>query len=176
MANDPSISLLHGSFDVALGVALGHVVALVIELFALGDTYFRLDPGVLKIEGKGNQSVAVALHQHGQLCDLPLVHEQLAGAHGILIKNIALFIGAYVGAYQKQFAVFDRAIAVLEINGAHAQGFDLGSGKRNAGFIGVLDKIVMPRLAVDRDGFRAFLCQDATSFDICCIIYDTRGR
>ena len=52
---------LHSPVDGALGVALGGVGTLVVELFALAQADFHLDAAMLEVERKGNESIALQL-------------------------------------------------------------------------------------------------------------------
>ena len=81
------------------------------------------------------------------------MHQQLARTDGVAVKDVALFIGGDVHLLDEQLAVLDVAPAVLEVNLSQPQRFDLGAAQLDAGLIGLLHKIVMPRLSVDRDGF-----------------------
>lgn len=155
-----SVACLHCTVDLTLCIALCRGLALVVELLTLGDTDLDLDSRILEIEGEGDQRVTVALGQHLQLGDLALVHEQLAYTQRIFIEDIALFIGADMASVEEELTVFDNAEAILQIDCALAQGFDLCAEELNACFVSILDKIVVPGLAVQRNDLCAFLCQD----------------
>ena len=45
-----SVALLHGTLDVALGVALGHIVALVVQLLTFAQSKLKLDSAVFEIQ------------------------------------------------------------------------------------------------------------------------------
>ena len=53
--------LFERAVDGALGVAPGHIAALVIQLFALAQSQLHLHPAVFKVEGKGDQRQALLL-------------------------------------------------------------------------------------------------------------------
>ena len=55
--NSP-VLLLDGALHVALGSALCHVLALVVELFALAETDLQLDAAVLEVQTDGYQRIA----------------------------------------------------------------------------------------------------------------------
>lgn len=70
----------------------------------------------------------------------------------------------------ENFAVFDVAPAVFEVYLPGADTFDLRAEKLDAGLIGFVDEIIVPRLFVFGDGFDAFLFQNCRllSFGIRC--------
>ena len=85
-------------------------LSLIVQFFALAQTDFHFYPTALEIQGQGDQRVTVQLNGLSQLNDLSLVHQQLSGADGILVENVALFIGAYMHSDNEKLAVFDRAV------------------------------------------------------------------
>ena len=76
------------------------------------------------------------------------MHQELPGAKGVLVENIPLLIGADMHPDDLHLSVFDQAEGILQVHIALTDGFDLGTGQRDARFIAVLDKIIMERLAV----------------------------
>ena len=145
---------LHGALHVALGGAFCHVLALVVELFALAETDLHLDAAVLEIQADGDQRIAGLLDDAVETSDLLFVHEQLAHAHRVAVEDVALLIGRDVHAVDKDFALVDRAPAVLEVDPALTDGFDLGAEQLDACLVALFDKIVVPRLFVLRDRFQ----------------------
>ena len=63
----------NGPVDGALGITLGGICALVVELFALAQADFHLDAAVLEVERKGNESIALQLALLVQPPDLVFV-------------------------------------------------------------------------------------------------------
>ena len=58
--------------DIALGVLLGHVVALVVQLFTAAETQFELHPPILEIDGQRNQRQTLLHHLLLKLSDMDL--------------------------------------------------------------------------------------------------------
>ena len=132
------------------------------ELFTFAQAQLQLYPAALEVQGQGDEAVAVPLDVAEQLHNLPLVHEQLALAQGISVKDISLLIGGDMHTHHEHLAVLDGAIAILQIDRTGPEALDLGAGKGNAAFIGLLHEIVVPGLAVDGDDFAVgflFVCQ-----------------
>ena len=103
-----------GNVDLPFGILFGRVVAFIVEFFALAQGDFQFHPGAPEINGEGNEGQALLLDLAKEVVDLPLVHQQAAGAHGVLIEDIALGIGADVHLLDPQLAVLDLHIAVGE--------------------------------------------------------------
>ena len=96
-----------------LGVPPGGGLPLVVELFALGQGDFHLDPGAGKVEGEGDDGVPVLLSLGLEPPDLPLVDQQPPGAPGILVEDVALLIGGDVHPVEEQLSVLYPAEGVL---------------------------------------------------------------
>ena len=158
------ISGLHGAVDLTLGVTLGGGLTLVIELFALGKTQLDFDPGVGEIDGQGDESHAVLFDGAVQAHDLALVHEQLTRAAGILVENIALFIGADVHAVDGKLPVLDDAVGVLQVDVALTDGLDLCPHKGDARLELFQNEIVVVSFTVFGDDLDAVACHGGTSF------------
>ena len=107
------MSLLQSSFNVARGFSLCVVISFIIQFFALAQAKLDLHPTVLKIKRQRNKRHALLHNSCVELDYLALMHEQSSRAHRVFIKNVALFIRAYMQRSDKQLAVFDRAVAVL---------------------------------------------------------------
>ena len=72
-----------------------------------------------------------------------------------MIKAIGHTIDREIGIDQKYFiAVFDTRIGLSDVGTPRSQGFHLGSGQNQAGFIGLIYKIVKTRPTIFRDKTR----------------------
>ena len=156
--------LLQGAVHLPLGVPGGGGRALVVELFALAQAHRQLDVGPAEIDRQGHQSVAVLLHLGVEPENLPLVHQQAAGAHRVPVEDIPLLIGAHMEAVDHHLPVLDDAEGVLQIHIAHADGFDLRAAELDAGLILLLHEIVVVGLAVGRDLLDCRVVQGRASF------------
>ena len=146
----------HGAVNFALGITGRGRVPLVIQFFALGKTDFQLHAGVLEINGQGDEGVAVLLDLAEQPQDLPLVHQQTAGAAGILVEDIALLIGADVHPQNGELTILDDAEGILQIHIALTDGLDFGARKLNTGLELFLDELVVVCLVVFCNNFDGF--------------------
>ena len=70
-----------------------------------------------------------------------------------MIELVGPGIGAHMRVDQKCLALLNARVTVLEIGLAIAQRLDLAPEQHQAGFIGFIDEIVVPRLPVDADDF-----------------------
>ena len=50
-----SVTLFHAALDIALGITLGEIIALVVEFFAFAQTDFHLDASVFEVQVQWNQ-------------------------------------------------------------------------------------------------------------------------
>ena len=81
------------------------------------------------------------------------MHQKAPFAERVHIEDIALFIGAHMGVFQKNLAAFNIAIAVVDIHAALADGLDLGAFELDTGFVGVDDLVFMAGFSVHNDVF-----------------------
>ena len=108
----PSL-FLYRALHIALGGAFCHILALVIELFALAESYLHLYPAALKIQAQRYQRVARLLYDTVKAVDLFFVHKQLSYAHWVAVEDIALFKGRDVHSVDEELALINGAPAVL---------------------------------------------------------------
>ena len=146
--------LLERAFDVALGCALCHILALVIELFTSAQPDLQLDAAVFEIQAYRDERIARLLYHAVEAVDLFFMHKESAHAHGIAVEDISLLIGGNVHTVHKNFALDYGTPAVLEVYPALTDRFDLGSEQLDARLIALLDKIIVVRLFVLRDRFQ----------------------
>ena len=117
--------------------------ALVVELFTFGKADLHLDEASLEIDAQRHDRVALFGSASREPVDLGAVQQKFPRAERILVENIALFVRTDVHAVDDDLpavcpdkGLFDGALA-------HAQGLHLGAGQLNAGFVGVLDKVIV---------------------------------
>ena len=84
---------LDGTVDGTLCIPLGCIGTLVVELFALAQAQFHLDPSMLEIQRKRHQSVALQLALLVQPPDLFFMCQQTPDPQGVLIEDVAVVIG-----------------------------------------------------------------------------------
>ena len=146
-----------GPVHLPLSVLLGCGLPLVVELFALAQADLHLDPGAFEVEAQGDQRVAVLLDLGEEAEDLPLVHQQAAGAAGFPVEDVALLIGAHVHAVEGHLPVLDGAEGILQVHVAHADGLHFRSRQFDARLVPVLHEVVVKGFAVFGDEFPTLL-------------------
>lgn len=146
-----SVTSLEGAVNLALGVALGNGVALVVELLAPGEGDFELGAVVLEVEAKGDDGDALLRDFRVEFLNLPPVQEELAGAGGfrLLLVRAGLLVGGDVHVSHPRLAVADGDEAVAEVDFALAHALDFGAREDEARFKGFVYEEVVPRFAVD---------------------------
>ena len=148
-------SLAHGTRNLAVCVALGDVVALVVVVLALAQGQHQLYAPLLEVDLQRNEGKALEGDRLIEAADLLLVHQQPLYPHGVGVEHVALLVGAYVHAVDQHFAAHHLRIAVLEVAFAHADGLDLGSLELKPRFEALFDEVVVPSLAVLREHFNS---------------------
>ncbi len=94
--------------------------AFVPELFSFGQRQFNFYFAILEVHSDGNQRQPFLLGFADQLADFFFVHEQLAGAQGGVVVNVAMLVGADMGIQQPEFAIFYQAVRIFQIGEAAA--------------------------------------------------------
>ena len=155
---------LHCPVDLPLGVLFGRVVALVIELFALGQRDLDLGQRTAEIDRQGNQRISVLPYLAEQAHDLALVHQQTAGPQRVLVKNIALLIGRDVHLPDVELPVLDLAPGLLEAQRAEADGLYFGAGQLDPGLKLFFNEVFVVCLLVFRHDLDAASCHLRTFF------------
>src|SRR5215217_7125764 len=140
----PPEGLLH----LAAGVALGHVLPLVVGLLALRERERGLDLAVLEVQVERDEGQPALLDLADQFVDLGAVHEHLALAARGVVGPGALHVLGDVDVLQPHLAVVDRREPVDQRGAAGTQALHLGAGQREADLVGVEDRVVVPRLLV----------------------------
>ena len=72
-----------------------------------------------------------------------------------MIVPVAAGILGDVGVHQPHLAVFRPGVGILEVDPASPDRLDLGAGEDQASLKGILDMVIVIRLAVDGDYFFA---------------------
>ena len=85
--------------------------------------------------------------------DLVFVCQKPPDTQRVLVEDVAVVVGRDVHALDQQFAVLNVHPAVLQVDPAGTQAFDLGALELNAGLQRFQNEILMARFAVGGDGF-----------------------
>ena len=122
-------------------------------MLAFGEGEFDFDFAILEIHAGGDEGESLLLGLADELANFFLVNQKFAGAEGGMIGRVAVVIGADVAVEEPEFAVFDKAVGVLEIGGAGADGLHFGSGENDAGLEFFEQEVVMTSVPVYRGVF-----------------------
>ena len=79
------------------------------------------------------------------------MEQQLPGAPGVLVEDIALLIGGYVHPVQEHLPALHGAEGVPQVDGPQPDGLYLGARQLDARLELVLNEIVVERLPVGGD-------------------------
>lgn len=131
-----------------LGIPLGGGLPLIIQFLTSGHCQLHLYPWTGEVQGEGNKGVPILLNLGLEFENLPLVQQQLTGAPGVLVEDVALLIGGDMHSVEKHLAILDDTKGVLQVYIPLAHGLDLSSRQFDASFIFILDKVVMEGLSV----------------------------
>ena len=149
-----SVLLFNSALNVALSGSFCHVLALVVELFALAQADLHFNSAVLKVQAYRNQRITRLLDNSVKAVDFLFVHEQFSYAHWVAVEDIALLIRGDMHTVYENFALDNRTPAVLEVDPALTDGFYLGAEQLDACLLAFLNKIIVMRLFVLRDCFQ----------------------
>ena len=120
---------------------------------ALRHADFDFAPGVLPVEGEGDDGVAFAVDAAVKVIEFALVEQQLAGA-----GRVADGVGGghrqrrEVGAEQEGFAVLEDDVAVADVGFTCAQGFDFPALQGEASFELLFDEVLVTGAFIQRYG------------------------
>ena len=142
------IAIPHTTLDHTVCVALGGVIALVVQLFTAAKTDLDLDVRSAEIQRQRDQRKSLLRNKAVQLHDLTLVHEQLFVAQRILVKDIPLLIRADVHALDKDLTVLDVTVRILQIHSAIANALDLCTVQSDTCLVFLVHKVFVPRLFI----------------------------
>ncbi len=108
---------------------------LIPELLAFGYSHLNFDATILEVHSRGDDGESLLLDAGVEFQDLSSMHEELAGAQGVVIELRAGSVGSDVRVEQEQLSVLDESVGVLEVCLAGADGFYLGPAQGDAGFV-----------------------------------------
>jgi len=135
-------------FHLAFHGFLFQSLPLIKELFPLCEGEVHLHLSVDKVELDRNQRISPLFHFADQAFDLLFVKEEFPRPQRIVIQSVRLGISADMRVDEENFAPFDIAVTIPEVDLPLAQGFDLRPKQGNPGLISLFNKIVMERLSV----------------------------
>src|SRR6185503_5311637 len=122
-AASTSAFLPHQPRLVALPVALGGDLALVVGLLAGGDGDLELRQALVgPVEARGDQGAPFPLHRPDQLVDLLALEQEFPRAAGLVVEvRAGLLVGRDVGVDQDDLIAFDGGVALGDVGLAVAQ-------------------------------------------------------
>src|SRR6185437_2665139 len=137
-------------FEVPLAFFLGR--ALVVCTLAARDADFDLDVVVLPVHRQRHQGQALAFDRADEFVDFRAVQQQLAGP---------AILGDHVGgrgqqwrnrrAEQEKLAVLHQRVCVGKVDAPGAQAFHFPALQRDAGFVALVDVVLVAGALVERD-------------------------
>ncbi|SRR6266487_5302167 len=98
---------------------------LVPELLAFSQRKFNLYSAVLEVHSRWDESQAFLLGLADQLTELFFMHQEFPRAQGSMVVDVAMFVGADMAVQEPEFAVFDQAVGVLQVDLAATDRLDL---------------------------------------------------
>src|SRR6266511_5234522 len=109
----PSVPVLKGAFDLAIGVTSLHVLALIVELFAprQGQLYLRLPPQEIELEGDQRQPTLLRFTH--QPANLLLMQKEFSRPLGFMVRIAAVRIRTNMAVIQIDLALIHRGVAIL---------------------------------------------------------------
>src|SRR4051794_19482272 len=136
---------------------LAQRVPLVVLALALRDRELDLRPAVLEVEGQRHGRVPALRPLRRELQYLLLVQQQLAAPPRRVVRPGALVVLRDVPGVEPRLPAVDERVPVDERRATSAERLHLGAGEHEARLEGVLDRVVVPRLAVARHHLAALL-------------------
>ncbi|HEX5014065.1 MAG TPA: hypothetical protein VFV72_07865 [Candidatus Limnocylindrales bacterium] len=105
-----------------------------------------------EIEAERDERQALRLRPAQELVDLRASEEQFPDPLRLVVVAIALLERRDMGTDQPRLVALDARVGVGEVDLAGADGLDLGTGQDEAGLERLLDRELVPRPAIERDG------------------------
>jgi hypothetical protein len=141
------------ALDLAPRVAFRDVPPPIVGLLAPGEAQLHLRPALAgEVQAERHQRQALRLRPAQQLVDLGAPEEELPDALGLVVVAIALLERRDVGADQPRLVALDARVGVGDVDLAGADRLDLRAGQDEAGLDRLLDRELVSRLPVQRDG------------------------
>jgi hypothetical protein len=156
-----TVPFLDRAFQLALRLFFFDCVTLIKGLLALckADQDFGLAAD--KVNLKGNEGKTLRCYLADKLTNLFFMKQKLARAQRFVVHDIAVGIGADIRVEEEDLVVLYNGVAIDEVGEAEAQGFYLGTLKRDTRFECILDKVIVVGLAICRDrGICLMLCHN----------------
>src|SRR4051794_16873039 len=147
----------HGLLGLPVGLPLGQGVPLVPRLLAPRQGDLDLGPAVEEVDRQGHPRDPLLGPPPLDLVDLLAVEQQLALAPGRVVGPGALGVLRDVHVVQPRLTAVDVHEPVDQRGPPLAQRLHLGALEDEARLVGVLDGVVVPRLAVLRDDLAPLL-------------------
>ena len=151
--------LLKGAVHFPPCVSLCRILPLVVELFTTGEGDGHLHQRTLEVNVQRHNSQPLLLHLAEKAEDLAFVEQKPPGAQGILVKNIALFVGGDVHSVNEHLPLVDLAVALLQVQLAMADRLDLGAKELNAGlYFFFYEKLVIRAFVLRQNFYASAFC------------------
>ncbi|MPN21123.1 hypothetical protein SDC9_168502 [bioreactor metagenome] len=90
------------------------------------------------------------LRRNREFSNLAFVCEKFSRAKRVAVIDVALLIGADVHPDEKELAVFDLRVTVLEVTGALSERLDLRTAQLDSALQNILNKVIVACLPVLR--------------------------
>src|SRR5215831_6329449 len=148
----PSLrSSLDRSFDFpACLTGLDRLSTVVLPL-APRETDFDLGMSALgEVYAERNQRKSLLLGLADQFVDFFPMQQQLSGPGRIMVHNIPVAIGTDVALMQKEFALADGGVTVLQVHASFPEGLHFRPLEHDAGFKLLFDEIIVVGLPIGR--------------------------
>ena len=148
------LPFFHGPLHFAAGFARLNGLPAIVHLFPFGQPEFDLRKasfGEIDTEGDERQSLLLRLAE--KLIDLLAVEEQLPGAEGFVIHDVAVAVGTDVAMVEKDLPFSHAGVTVLQIHTPISQGLDLRTLEHDTRLELLFYEIVVVGLAISDDGF-----------------------
>src|SRR5262249_52440216 len=139
------------AFDFPLGVGLLLRLALVEELFSLGDRQLDLGQAALEVNAERYESEATFGSLAGEASNLAAVQQQFARPLRLVIHAIPHRVFRDIAAQQPDLTAVDLGVGVLQAGAALAQALDLGSCQDQPTLQRLEDLVVVQRALVATD-------------------------
>lgn len=144
-----------GAFHFPLRFGFLLRLALVVQLFALGDTEFDLRSAVLEIDLQRHQREALLRRFAGKPVDLPAMQQQFPDTLWFVIEPIAHFVFGDFAADEPEFAAVEFGISSVEVAIARAETFHLRAHQGQPRLDAIEDFVFVKRLAIAADDLNA---------------------
>jgi len=146
-----AVLLAEGTLHIALIFPAFQIFTLVVEPFPLANTDFDLGLAFCEVDLQRHEGEPSFPGFGVDLADLLLMQEELPGPKRFMVVAVAVRIGTDVHLVEKDLALLDGGVAVLEVRPALTEGLDFRTDKDHPGLVGILYEKVAPGLLVLAD-------------------------